>query len=118
MAALLASLVVVGVQPFDVDDSGSVVGAVGVTAVDVVLAAVSFLKGRTLLGSLSLFVPVVGLAAASRLAKPNSPWSRWRYTGARADKLERSRRRYAADTRLNVLGRRLRNAIGGAPSDH
>lgn len=117
MAALLASLVVVGVEPFDVDNTGSVLGTLGAVAVDVVLAAVTFLKGRTLLGSLSLFVPVVGLVGASRLAKPSSPWSRWRYTGPRGDRLARSRRRFAADTRANVLGRRLRDAIGGAPSD-
>ena len=117
MAALLASLVVLGVEPFDVDDAGSVLGAVAVAAVDVVLAGVAFLKGRTLLGSLSLFVPVVGVVAASRLAKPNSPWSRWRYRGGNADKLARSKRRFAADTPLNVLGRRLRDAIGGPPSD-
>ena len=117
MAALVASLVVVGVEPFDVDDTGSVLGAVVVAAVDVGLAAVAFLKGRTLLGALSLFVPVVGVAAASRLAKPSSPWFRWRYQGGSADKLARSRRRYAADRGVNVLGRRLRDAIGGAPSD-
>ncbi|MDQ6750476.1 MAG: hypothetical protein M3Z33_06990 [Actinomycetota bacterium] len=117
MAALLASLVVVGVRPFDVGDTGSVLGTVGVVTADVILAAMTFLKGRTLLGSVSLFVPVVGLVGASRLAKPNSPWSHRRYTGSRADKLERSHRRYAASTRANVLGRRLRDAIGGAPSD-
>ena len=118
MAALLASLVVLGVQPFDIDNTGSVLGAIVVASVDVALAGVAFLKGRTLLGSLSLFVPVVGALAAWRLAKPSSPWARWRYRGAGADKLARSRRRYAADTRLNVVGRRLRDAIGGAPSDH
>jgi hypothetical protein len=82
----------------------------------VALAAVAFLKGRTLLGSLSLFVPVVGALAAWRLAKPSSPWARWRYRGRRANRMERARRRHAHDRPLSEVGQRVRDAIGGAPS--
>jgi hypothetical protein len=111
VAALLAGLVVVGVKPFDLDDPGSIIGtAVAVTLV-LTLAAVTFLKGRIILGVLALFVPVVGLVAAVRLAKPGSPWARWRY---RDDRLRRARERYAGDRRMQVLGRRLSDAIGGA----
>jgi hypothetical protein len=73
--------------------------------------------GRILLGVISIFVPVVGLMTAARLAKPDSPWARWFYRGRGAGRLERARRRHAADRGLGDIGRRLRDAIGGAPSD-
>jgi hypothetical protein len=116
VAALLAGLVVVGVQPFDLDQTQAAVGTTAAIALVAALAAISFLKGRILLGVISIFVPVVGLATAIRLATPDSPWARWRYRGRRADRLERARRRHARDRRLGDIGRRLRNAIGGAPS--
>jgi hypothetical protein len=116
VAALLAGLVVVGVQPFDLDQTQAAVGTTAAIAVVVALAAITFLKGRILLGVISIFVPVVGLITAVRLGKPDSPWARWRYRGRRADRLERARRRHARDRRLGDIGQRLRNAIGGAPS--
>ena len=116
VAALLAGLVVFGIQPFDVDETTSVVGTAAVVAVVALLAATAFLKGRMLLGVVSIFVPVVGLVTALRLAKPTSPWARWVYRGQRAGKLDRAHRRYSDDRRSVELGRRLRDAIGGAPS--
>jgi hypothetical protein len=116
VAALLAGLVVVGVQPFDLDQTQAAVGTTAGIAVVVALAAITFLKGRILLGVVSIFVPVVGLVTAVRLGRPDSPWARWRYRGRRADRLERARRRHARDRRLGDIGQRLRNAIGGAPN--
>jgi hypothetical protein len=116
VVTLLAGLVVLGVQPFDLDQTGAAIGTVGAVVVVAVLATISFFKGRLVLGAVSIFVPVVGLYAAVRLAKPNSPWARWRYRGRRAGRLERARARHARDSRLDALGVRVRDAIGGAPS--
>ena len=116
VAALVAGLVVLGLQPFDLDETGSVLGTIAVTAVVVALAAIAFAKGRILLGAISIFVPVVGVFAAARLAKPRSPWARWRYRGRRAQLLERAEARYSEGRRGQVLGVRIRNAIGGAPT--
>jgi hypothetical protein len=115
-AALLAGLVVAGLQPFDIDQAGAAAGTMAAIVVIAALAAISFLKGRILLGVVSVFVPVVGLVTAARLAKPTSPWARWFYGGSRAGKLDRARRRHASERRLSDIGRRVRDAIGGAPS--
>jgi hypothetical protein len=115
VCALLGGLVVVGVQPFDLDDTPSAIGTTVAVPVVVALAAIAFAKGRTLLGVISIFVPVVGAFAAVRLAKPTSPWAHWRYRGNREHKLERARARYGPERRGEVLGTRIRNAIGGAP---
>ena len=116
VAALLAGLVVLGVQPFDLDETSSIVGTVVVAAIVVVVSSIAFAKGRIMLGAISFFIPVVGLYAAVRLAKPNSPWARRRYRGARAGRMERAHARYQAGRRSEVLGTRIKNAIGGAPS--
>jgi hypothetical protein len=116
VATLIAGLVVVGVQPFGLDEASSVVGTLAAAALVLTLAGITFVKGRILLGTVAVFVPVVGLVAALRLAKPTSPWARWVYRGPRAGRLARARERFAGDRRTEVLGRRLRDAIGGAPS--
>jgi hypothetical protein len=116
LSAAFAALVVLGVRPFGLDEVGSVVGSIAVAAVAVTLAAVAFLKGRILLGVVAVFVPLVGAVCAVRLAKPGSAWARRRYTGRRADRLERARQRFRDDRRGAVLTRRIQELIGGAPS--
>lgn len=116
VAAIFAGLVVVGVRPFGLDEPASVLGTIATVLVVLGLASVTFLKGRLMLGVISIFLPVVGLVTACRLGKPNSPWARWFYRGRRAGHLERARARFADDRRSERLGRRIQNAIGGAPS--
>ena len=116
VATLLAGLVVLGAQPFDLAETEGVAGVAVAVTVALVLAGIAFAKGRILLGAISLFAPAVGLFAAVRLAKPNSPWARWRYRGSRAHKLDSARARFGADRRGAIIGDRLRDAIGGAPS--
>jgi hypothetical protein len=117
VAALLAGLVVLGIQPFDLDEASSIVGTIAVATIVLVLSAIAFAKGRIMLGAVSFFIPAVGLYAALRLAKPNSPWARKRYTGPRAHRLEQAHERYEPTRRGEVIGTRLKNAIGGTPSE-
>jgi hypothetical protein len=114
MAAVLGGLVVVGVQPFGMDESSSIVGTILIVATCVGLSAVAFLKGRIFLGLIGLFVPVVSLWAALRLGKPGSPWAKGRYKGHRA---ERARHRFDAQGVSARVGQRILDAIGGAPSE-
>ncbi len=116
ITALFMGLVVIGVRPFGLDEAASVLGTVAVVGADLALACVTFLKGRIALGVLAVFVPLVGLVAALRLAKPSSPWSRWFYERRRPERLERARRRFSSDRRAAVLGRRIQDLIGGAPT--
>ena len=44
------------------------------------------------MGTVGIFVPLVAMIGAVRLAKPNSPWARRRYAG-NSGLLERARRR-------------------------
>jgi hypothetical protein len=113
VAVAFAGLVVLGTQPFGLDDAGSMAGTAAAVTVVLVLSITCFLKGRILLGVIALFIPLVGLAGAVRLGRPMSPWARRRYRGER---LARSRARFATDTASARFERRLGDVVAGAPS--
>ena len=78
------------------------------------LALLSFAKGRVVLGVIGLFIPLSAFAGAVRLARPGSPWAKWRYG---ADKLARSQRRFATDRPLMRAQRRFGDLVAGAPTE-
>ncbi|WP_207933539.1 hypothetical protein, partial [Actinomadura sp. GC306] len=47
---------------------------------NLVLAVITLLKGKIWTGLIGLFLPALLLVGAVRVARPASPWSRWRYT--------------------------------------
>jgi hypothetical protein len=117
MATVFALLVVLGTRPFGLDEPESVLGTIVLVLQAVALAVVAFLKGRFVMGVVSLFVPFWGLIALVRLAKPNSPWARWRYRGPRAERLVRASARFRDDRRSAALGDRL-IALATGVSEH
>jgi hypothetical protein len=74
-------------------------------------AIVAFLKGKVYLGLIGVFVPVVAIVGALRLAKPHSPWAKRRYD---TDKLARAAARF--DESWQARRTRLRDRIGGSPN--
>jgi hypothetical protein len=113
VAALLGGMIVLGLAPFDLPNQGGSVGSLVVAIlIDLLLSTLAILKGKPMLGLIGVFLPLVSLAGALRLAAPSSPWARRRY---RPDsiKMDESRARFA---RVRSRRRRLSNAIGGAPS--
>ncbi len=113
VATSFAALVVLGTRPFGLDDPASIWGTAGVVAVVLGLASVAAAKGRVLMAVVGVFVPIVALLAASRLAHPGSPWARRRYD---ALKRERAQRRFAASRRLSRLLSRIGDLVAGAPT--
>ncbi len=67
VATAFAALVVVGTNPFGLDDPVSIAGTVVVVTAVLGLGVVCFLKGRVLLGVVGLFIPAVALFGAVRL---------------------------------------------------
>jgi len=115
LVVAVAGLLLVGISPFGADQ-GAVAGrwaAFGVIALNLLCALVSMLKGKLALGLLGIFIPVVGVITAIRLAKPASVWAR-RFYDER--KLERARRRFAPHSRVQRLNRWFSDLVGGAPS--
>ena len=106
-------LVVLGTRPFGLDDPTSIFGTALTVLLVAGLAFVCFVKGRVVLGVIGLFVPVVALVGALRLARPSSLWAAWRYDEA---KQRRAAGRFAADRPLARARRRAGDVVAGAPS--
>lgn len=112
VAAVLGGLLVLGFAPFDLpQNSSSVTTLVVVVVTDVLLAAVTILKGKPLLGMLGIFGPLVSLVGVVRLASPSSPWAR-RFYDPEGHKMVRARARWA---RIRTRRRRAQELVAGAP---
>ncbi len=116
IAACIGGVLLLGSAPFGVDDdvSGSGLAAATITiAVNIGLAIVAVLKGKLASGLIGLFLTVVSLIAAVRLAKPDSPWARRRYAD-RPKKMAKAQRRFGPErqARLN----RWKDMLGGSPT--
>ena len=99
---------------------GITVGAV--LALNLVLAAITLLKGKLLTGLVGLFFPILLVVGAIRLARPSSIWARKRYD-ARDGRPGHPRKRAAAlrrEVRFREPIQRfkvaLQDAVAGAPT--
>ncbi|HEX6682193.1 MAG TPA: hypothetical protein VF062_05335 [Candidatus Limnocylindrales bacterium] len=111
VAVALTGLLVLGVRPVFVEDflDTRAMGlspwfGVALGAVSLGLAMVTLLKGKIWTGLLGLFLPLLLFVGAIRLARPGSPWARWRYRGT-------SKRRQAKLHRARWRENRLRRPI-------
>lgn len=98
VAVAVSGLILVGVRPVglldlvDPYERSLVLVLVANLLVNLVLAILTLLKGKIWTGLVGLFIPVLLVFSVFRLARPDSPWARWRYDpGSR--KLRRARRR-------------------------
>src|SRR5688500_7397104 len=113
VALVLGGLVVTGVAPWEVEGSGESVTAIaGAVAIALVYSTLAILKGKRWLGLFGLFVPLIALVGAIRLAQPRSPWAR-RFYGPDSRKLARAQERWG---KLESRRHRALDAVAGAPS--
>lgn len=119
LAAACVGLAVVGVSPVKVNGMSEHVaalryGAVVALLIHFVLVAVTALKGKYPTALIGLFVSPITWVAAVRLARPTSPWARWRYD---PEKLDRAKRHTAEfDRRWAPIRRHWDDFIGGTPT--
>lgn len=111
VAIALTGLLVLGIRPIFVEDvldtrelGVSPWYGVAASLLSLGLAVVTLLKGKIWTGLLGLFVPLLLFVGAIRLARPGSPWARWRYLGT-------SRRAQAKLNRARWRENRLRRPM-------
>jgi hypothetical protein len=112
IAAVLGGLILLGARPLTSSDTGSAVGIVATIVVVLALCAGALLKGRTMLGIFGLVFPPLAFWGLVRLARPDSPWARWRYP----PDSRRMRRAIVRSERQQRRYRRWQDLIAGAPS--
>jgi len=119
IAGLFASLVVLGVRPLGLDDTGSILAAIFYGGIALFFAIITVAKGRLFLGVVAFFIPFVGMYCACRLAKPNSIWAHKRYGGEksrRRHRMQRAEARWNPDRRTERLGHKLQDWVAGTPT--
>jgi hypothetical protein len=129
VAIAITGLLVLGVFPVGLVDGSPVTTgeghvnraatglSIGIGAlITVALAGVTLLKGKLVTGLMGLFLPILLVVGAIRLARPGSPWARWRYRPPRQRRLDRAQRRDVRVHQPVVRARvRLQNLIAGRP---
>ncbi len=93
IALVVGVMLLIGANPFDADDADSEAALALTLAANLAFALVAVLKGRVILGVVGVFVPLVALVTALRLARPTSPWARRRYPPG-SSRAERALRRF------------------------
>jgi hypothetical protein len=112
VAALVGGLIVLGLSPIDATHNTRGWSILIGLSLNLAVCAIAILKGRLLLGLIGVFVPLVSLVAAVRLAAPSSPWARWFYRPG-SHRQSRCQERFA---RARTRHARIMDLIGGAPS--
>ena len=121
VAVCAGTLLVLGARPFGIADSS---GMTGIAAGAIIAATILFnlfwavlclLKGKLWTGFFALFIPIVGLVGAIRVARPGSPWAHRRYR----DKPGKRARAQRREDHVNATWRAWREAffdlIAGKP---
>ena len=116
LAVSLIALLLIGQAPLGGFVGGTSWGAYAVAAVLLGFVVLCLAKGKVWTGLLGVMLPFLAVVGALRLARPGSPWARWRYR-SRPRRMARAERREArVHRRLVAWKTRAMDAVAGAPS--
>ena len=117
-ALLLLGFTPVGVQSVDSrldvpTTGGRFVDFVITVAVVFVLATITLLKGKFWTALFGVFVPLLFIVGAIRLARPGSPWARWRYAARPRKQVRAGHREQRLREPVNRLKARFQDLLAG-----
>ncbi len=115
ITAAFMGLVFLGVNPlqFTGDDVLATLASIGYSLGVIAISAVCFAKSRFLHGFATLVFPPLGFWALIRLAKPGSPWARWRYGTRDPKRQAKAEQRFGPHRRITRIVERAREIVGG-----
>ncbi|WP_051812931.1 phosphatidylglycerol lysyltransferase domain-containing protein [Kitasatospora sp. MBT63] len=116
MAVAVIGLLLLGELPFGGFKGHLTVGQLVGAAILLLLVVITLLKGKLWTGLLGVMLSPLALVGAIRLARPQSPWARWRYR-SRPKRLARAERREARiHGRITTYRTAAYNFVAGAPN--
>jgi lysyl-tRNA synthetase class 2 len=116
LAVSVIGLLLIGQAPLGGYVGGTSWTTYAVAAVLLGFVVLCLLKGKVWTGLLGVMLPFLAVVGALRLARPASPWARWRY-GSRPRRMARAERREDRIHRRMVAAKtRAMDAVAGAPS--
>ena len=114
LAASVIGLLLIGAAPLGV--GGRSYGSYVLAALVLGFVVLCLFKGKVWTGLLGVMVPLLAVVGAMRLARPASPWARWRYA-ARPRRMARAERREThLHRRMVVAKTAVMDAVAGAPT--
>src|SRR5215831_16074615 len=120
LAITLVGMLLLGFSPLDLhaghERTDGLWLAFAASALEAVLVAITLLKGKYLLGLVGIVVTPLVLVGAIRLARPRSPWARWRYAGNPRKLAVARRRQERLDAVWARRWHRVMDLVAGAPS--
>jgi hypothetical protein len=119
LAISLFALALVGEAPLGGISDADPGWAIALNAVlGSLVVVVSLLKGKLWTGLLGIMVPLIAVFGAVRLARPGSPWARWRYAARPKRRARAQRREDRLHSRLARARVRIFDAVAGAPTKY
>ncbi|NJP41946.1 phosphatidylglycerol lysyltransferase domain-containing protein [Actinacidiphila epipremni] len=116
LAVSVIGLLLIGQAPLGGYVGGTSYATYLVAALLLAFVVVCLMKGKVWTGLLGVMLPFLAVIGALRLARPASPWARWRY-GSRPRRMARSERREERiHVRMVAWKTRAMDAVAGAPS--
>jgi hypothetical protein len=94
---------------------GAAITAAIAVLFDFGLAAVTLLKGKIWTGLFGLFLPILALVGAVRVARPGSPWARRFYRNKPKKAAKSGRREIRTRRRFVRWKEQMQDALAGAP---
>lgn len=116
LAVSLIALLLIGQAPLGGFVGGTSWGAYAVAAVLLGFVVLCLAKGKVWTGLLGVMLPFLAVVGALRLARPGSPWARWRYRSRPRRMARAERREDRVHRRLVAWKTRAMDAVAGAPS--
>ncbi|GAA2241936.1 hypothetical protein GCM10010430_24400 [Kitasatospora cystarginea] len=115
IAVAMIGLLLFGALPLGGFSGHLTLGQLALAALVLLVVVVSLFKGKIFTGLLGVMVWPLALVGAVRLARPRSPWARWRYR-SRPKRMARAERRDARiHQRLEAVKLSFYNVLAGAP---
>ncbi|WP_344623429.1 phosphatidylglycerol lysyltransferase domain-containing protein [Kitasatospora arboriphila] len=115
LAVAFIALLLIGELPFGGFRSRLTAGQFVGAGILLLLVGISLFKGKIWTGLLGVMLPPLAMVGAVRLARPQSPWARWRYR-TRPKRMARAERRDARiHGRIVAAKTSFYNVLAGAP---
>jgi len=118
LGALFGAIFLLQITPLG-DSGGQTRSALAISlVVNLLFVIAAAVKGKLYLAVFGVFMPILAIVGAIRLAEPGSIWARHRYT-TRPKKLRRSQVRYKHYEQIwRPRWERARDFLGGKPGRH
>ncbi|MFI6323725.1 hypothetical protein ACIBG8_39790 [Nonomuraea sp. NPDC050556] len=116
VAVSLTGLALLGVSPLEIADSEDLWDWGLIVLPNVLFAVITLMKGKVWTGLIGIYLTPLALIGAIRLARPGSPWARWRYKDGSRKLRKAEWREQKVREPVERLKRGLQDLVAGRPT--